>query len=602
MKTKQFSIALFLFLFSLLAYSQVDFEHTYGFGKHLKDVALVNGRTVLHLETQYDHAVVFLDDSGNIVAQHSLDLGTHQDFKKADLYVHDDFNVSLFGLGGARCDYISFYIEILQLTENNGLISPNTPEPFGYYLGVSGVGTPFNPPHIDSAIDDMGNFFCIVYAGSETKYYVLHMHPTENEIHSFELLENKTPTSIHIPPPNSMEEPTIWISYPDELVVYNYSGEVLSTLEIESTKFLYHINFNQFNIESYVIFTKDSLIQFGTVNYNPLNISIIDTKREVIDFASNQFGYTYLTKDSSSTRRLITFDINNSEREEYIVGAEFTQVDFNQDEILLGGEETIGNHTYSFVKKIARDGQTVEYEPDLEIKIIDVNVIDSIGLAGSNINPYNTEDVYVHFMHFKDIKIRLINHGTDIIQKFKLFNNNVKTTYYCDYNNESFSYDNLNLMPNDSMDVIVSEMLFRREYYDASGLPSMPDSLPTTRTLCFDATEVNGKIEAQPENNSFCLEVELPFAIEYNNPVGLNYLSNNNKNVFNLYPNPVKNQLTIKGDSPIKKIQIIDVSGKLITEQIFNNQTTAHINTTRLTKGMFYMIIDGLWIEKFVKE
>ena len=55
------------------------------------------------------------------------------------------------------------------------------------------------------------------------------------------------------------------------------------------------------------------------------------------------------------------------------------------------------------------------------------------------------------------------------------------------------------------------------------------------------------------------------------------------------YPNPAKDQLTIKTEAPIVAIEIIDVSGKIVSSIKDLNQTTFIINTLKLTNGTYYL-------------
>ena len=72
---------------------------------------------------------------------------------------------------------------------------------------------------------------------------------------------------------------------------------------------------------------------------------------------------------------------------------------------------------------------------------------------------------------------------------------------------------------------------------------------------------------------------------------------------FNIYPNPVKNQLTITAENEkINSIKIIDVTGKILKS--FTENTTT-INVADLAKGLYILQIQtqkGIGTKRFIKE
>ncbi len=75
-----------------------------------------------------------------------------------------------------------------------------------------------------------------------------------------------------------------------------------------------------------------------------------------------------------------------------------------------------------------------------------------------------------------------------------------------------------------------------------------------------------------------------------------------NENGISLYPNPVKDELIIKGDGvTINRIDIIDMSGKTIKQL---NKSTNKIKVSDITKGIYFIRIEtekGFITKKFVK-
>ena len=78
---------------------------------------------------------------------------------------------------------------------------------------------------------------------------------------------------------------------------------------------------------------------------------------------------------------------------------------------------------------------------------------------------------------------------------------------------------------------------------------------------------------------------------------------NNINNNISIYPNPVKNQLTITSDNEkVNNIKIMDVTGK--TLNVFAGNTTT-INVSDLAKGLYFLQIQtekGIAVKRFIKE
>lgn len=88
--------------------------------------------------------------------------------------------------------------------------------------------------------------------------------------------------------------------------------------------------------------------------------------------------------------------------------------------------------------------------------------------------------------------------------------------------------------------------------------------------------------------------------------ITVNNLSNNiaEKPKINLYPNPVDNFLFIEGSNPINKLKIIDLLGKTKLEFDNINQKNFSINTTSLSKGVYFVLLiseNGTMMQKIIK-
>ncbi len=74
---------------------------------------------------------------------------------------------------------------------------------------------------------------------------------------------------------------------------------------------------------------------------------------------------------------------------------------------------------------------------------------------------------------------------------------------------------------------------------------------------------------------------------------------------FQVYPNPVTNKLTLKNEKQIEKLNILDISGKVIKEISNFTSNSIEINTSELNQGIYYLSIytgEEVILRKFVKE
>ncbi|WP_298511808.1 T9SS type A sorting domain-containing protein [uncultured Kordia sp.] len=110
---------------------------------------------------------------------------------------------------------------------------------------------------------------------------------------------------------------------------------------------------------------------------------------------------------------------------------------------------------------------------------------------------------------------------------------------------------------------------------------------------------------------------EAKIYFDYNAPIITNMVSteianvlsvteNTNYNEFEVYPNPVSDNLTVNGTTPIQTISIYDIQGKLLKELDFNKispQKTVEMNS--LTAGIYFVKIKtafGIQTVKIIKK
>ncbi len=71
-------------------------------------------------------------------------------------------------------------------------------------------------------------------------------------------------------------------------------------------------------------------------------------------------------------------------------------------------------------------------------------------------------------------------------------------------------------------------------------------------------------------------------------------------NKISIYPNPVNNLMTIYSKEPIQKIEIIDISGKLI-KAISNKSNKTIIDVSDLKAGIYFVKVDSESL-RFIKQ
>lgn len=75
---------------------------------------------------------------------------------------------------------------------------------------------------------------------------------------------------------------------------------------------------------------------------------------------------------------------------------------------------------------------------------------------------------------------------------------------------------------------------------------------------------------------------------------------------FNLYPNPVADVLTIKGNNNLKEIIVFDVNGRVLDNiSVVGIQLEKVLNVTELTQGIYFVRVvssKGQFVSKLVKE
>jgi len=80
-------------------------------------------------------------------------------------------------------------------------------------------------------------------------------------------------------------------------------------------------------------------------------------------------------------------------------------------------------------------------------------------------------------------------------------------------------------------------------------------------------------------------------------------VEDNSLSYFNLFPNPSTNYVEINSlETPISRIQIFDISGKLIFANNYSSEINIKLNISSLTNGIYLLKINDQFIKKLIKN
>lgn len=108
---------------------------------------------------------------------------------------------------------------------------------------------------------------------------------------------------------------------------------------------------------------------------------------------------------------------------------------------------------------------------------------------------------------------------------------------------------------------------------DTTGFPNVVNTIFTIKEMVF----LNGWAFAQVNSGDL-----------YRKQIGaVGIVENNNTNLYSVYPNPADNQLTIKTESRVKQVTIMDITGKVVVAETKNT-----IDISTLDAGIYSITIE----------
>ena len=118
---------------------------------------------------------------------------------------------------------------------------------------------------------------------------------------------------------------------------------------------------------------------------------------------------------------------------------------------------------------------------------------------------------------------------------------------------------------------------------------------------------IDAKLDG-PNNGVFDSKGNLFFADGYNNRIRkityntvVNNINNTTENL-TISPNPAHNTITLTTTNKIATLQITNTLGQVVFYKAYTNTETATIDISSFAVGMYFVKLNGVWSEKFVKE
>ena len=138
------------------------------------------------------------------------------------------------------------------------------------------------------------------------------------------------------------------------------------------------------------------------------------------------------------------------------------------------------------------------------------------------------------------------------------------------------------------------------EQYELTGHPSIPGTIywngPSAiqEKSDFARDNANGIMIWEVSQGLCSFDSTSLLQIIYDEIFGTSNIENNLTEKVKIYPNPVKDFLNITSNADIKSIQLFSVTGQLVFEKTYNNQTKhITINTHFLDEGVYLLKINS---------
>jgi hypothetical protein len=74
-----------------------------------------------------------------------------------------------------------------------------------------------------------------------------------------------------------------------------------------------------------------------------------------------------------------------------------------------------------------------------------------------------------------------------------------------------------------------------------------------------------------------------------------------NNNTVQIYPNPANNSVNIESDN-LTSVELMDITGRIVTSEVYNNANSAELNTTSLSDGIYIVCINGTQYQQVVVQ
>lgn len=121
----------------------------------------------------------------------------------------------------------------------------------------------------------------------------------------------------------------------------------------------------------------------------------------------------------------------------------------------------------------------------------------------------------------------------------------------------------------------------------------------STRTISVSGSDVPTINVSKYQNANGTGSLTLQGTINVNSGTATSLTETQNKIQFNIFPNPVVDELTINGTTKLGQVSVFDITGQVLFNE-FVNETTTKLDFTKFSSGT-YIVVVGNTTRKIIK-
>ncbi|MEO0468359.1 MAG: T9SS type A sorting domain-containing protein [Bacteroidota bacterium] len=235
-------------------------------------------------------------------------------------------------------------------------------------------------------------------------------------------------------------------------------------------------------------------------------------------------------------------------------------------------------YSQSFFKTYSLLGQSDFLYPDLSIDSV---IFDSEEFE--KYYPFWANDEWRPAVR-RTIRLRLKNTGQVPIDQVSINSGSCSFTYNCfgTYSSvaplvKAFQFSPL--MPGQTTDIVFENCLQLILYNSTLA------QYDTIQKFCIDVSVPNHRIDADPTNDRWCRTLDITHLLTHSEPRQDISLS--------IFPNPTSHHLRIRSGSPIERLILRDLKGRILIEKAVARQTESTLSLLDLPKGLYLLAIES---------